>query len=317
MRPNRAPLLASKGVVFAAPGNSPSSVTRGLRRCSAKMARIDMADSDRNWVSLFGQIGQGVRTAVLDLYGTEGGRRKLAIGAGGDSTLELDRVAEAHALTHLEAAAAGGLRFTVVSEEVGVRNFGADVPVVLLDPIDGSTNAGQGLPIFAVMLSLVDEPRPAGVRVGYILDVVGNTAWVGIRGGGVFQNGRRVQPKLPTNSDRILVVGFEGTAAAVIAAAQHLDERVEIRDLGSMATSLALAATGGLDAVCAPAPMRIFDMSAGLLLLREVGGVVTDIGGRSIDELRIDLNTRTTLLAASTPRAHAIALALLERGRDR
>ena len=277
------------------------------------MASIDAADSDRAWVSLFEQIGQGIRAAVLGLYGTEGGRRRLAIGAGGDSTMELDRVAESHALTHLEAAASGGLRFTLISEELGVRDFGADFPVVLLDPIDGSTNAGQGLPIFAVMLSLLDERRLAGVRIGYTLNVVANTAWTGIRGGGVFQNGRRVEPRLPAKSDDLHVVGFEGGARAVAAASELFDESVEIRDLGSMATSIALAATGGLDAVCVPAPMRIFDMAAGLLLVREVGGVVTDIDGGSIDDLGVDLKIKTTLLAASTPRAHAIARTFLAR----
>jgi myo-inositol-1(or 4)-monophosphatase len=68
------------------------------------------------------------------------------MGAGGDRTMELDRVAESIVLDELRALADRGERFSVLSEEVGLRSFGAPHPLVVVDPVDGSLNAKQGIP---------------------------------------------------------------------------------------------------------------------------------------------------------------------------
>ncbi len=83
-----------------------------------------------------------MRATVLPLAGTEPGRAQLTIGAGGDRTMELDRAAEADVFAELEALAGRGERFAVLSEEAGHRKFGADYPLVLVDPVDGSLKPG-------------------------------------------------------------------------------------------------------------------------------------------------------------------------------
>jgi fructose-1,6-bisphosphatase/inositol monophosphatase family enzyme len=85
----------------------------------------------------------------------------------------------------------------------------------------------------------------------------------------------------------------------------------KVRILGSMALSMAHTAAGGLDAFCAPLPMRVFDMSASLLIVREAGGVATDSAGGSLDGLVCDLKTRTTLLCAPDRARHELALGAL------
>ena len=82
-----------------------------------------------------------MRDTVLPLAGTEAGRAQLTVGAGGDRTMELDRAAEAVVFGGLEGVADDGELFSVLSEEVGRRSFGADFPLVLVDPVDGSLNA--------------------------------------------------------------------------------------------------------------------------------------------------------------------------------
>src|SRR5216683_506674 len=89
------------------------------------------------------QLIERVRATVLPLAGTEPGRAQLTVGAGGDRTMELDRAAEADVFAELEALAGRGERFAVLSEEAGHRKFGADYPLVLVDPVDGSLNAKQ------------------------------------------------------------------------------------------------------------------------------------------------------------------------------
>jgi fructose-1,6-bisphosphatase/inositol monophosphatase family enzyme len=57
--------------------------------------------------------------------------------------------------------------------------------------------------------------------------------------------------------------------------------------------------------------MRVFDMTASLLLVKEVGGVATDLKGRSLDGLEVGFAVRTTLLASADPAAHRLALEIL------
>ena len=97
--------------------------------------------------------------------GTEVGQ-----GEGGDTTLVIDRDAEAAIITVLEAAHADGMCFDLISEEVGARAFDGDGALVIVDPIDGSRNARRGLPEFAVSLAVTDGPRLSDVRVEPILD---------------------------------------------------------------------------------------------------------------------------------------------------
>jgi fructose-1,6-bisphosphatase/inositol monophosphatase family enzyme len=75
-----------------------------------------------------------------------------------------------------------------------------------------------------------------------------------------------------------------------------------------MALSIAHTAAGAFDAFCAPVPMRLFDMSASLLILSEAGGTATDLKGASLNNLTCNLETRTTLLCSPNAELHSAAL---------
>jgi len=72
------------------------------------------------WLDAFSRIGVGVRRVVLPLSGTEAGRAPLTVGAGGDTTIELDRAAEAVVLGELAGLAERGETFTVLSGEISM-----------------------------------------------------------------------------------------------------------------------------------------------------------------------------------------------------
>jgi myo-inositol-1(or 4)-monophosphatase len=254
------------------------------------------------------RIGARVRGEVMPISGTEGGRVQLATGAGGDRTMEVDRAAEAAVFAELEALAERGERFSVLSEEVGMRRFGADRPLVVVDPVDGSLNAKQGIPFFNVMLALVDGSNVGDVAVGCVVNLISGDRWTAIRGEGASRNGERIVPLPVGRTDRIELLGLESSPRSLKAASPLIERCAKVRILGSMALSMAHAASGGLDVFCAPVPMRVFDMSASLLLLRESGGVATDTGGASLEHLTCDLRTRTTLLCSASRELHALAL---------
>jgi myo-inositol-1(or 4)-monophosphatase len=254
-----------------------------------------------------------VRAAVTPLIGTEGGRRELSMGAGGDRTVEIDRLAEEVAFGAFERAAAAGAAFSVLSEEVGRRSFGADFPLVVMDPIDGSLNAKQGVPCFSVMLSLLAGPTVAELRAGYLMNLVNGEEFSAIRGEGALHNRAALQPLRRGRSTGFEVIALESSPQSLSSAQPLIGNSSKLRILGSMALSIAHAATGGFDLFCSPIRARVFDMTASLLVLEEAGGVATDLDGRPLGELEVGFDIRTTLLASVYPAAHARALEILRR----
>ena len=264
--------------------------------------------SPAEWLEVFLRIGARVQEAVVPLSGTETGRVEFAMGAGGDRTMEVDRLAEELVFAELKVLSDRGERFSVLSEEAGHRNFGADHPLVVVDPIDGSLNAKQGIPFFNVMLTLLEGPRVRDASVACVFNLNNGERWTAIRGGGLHRNGTPVTVLPRERGARIELLGLESSTRSLKAAANLLEHASKVRILGSMALSMAHTASGGLDAFCAPVPMRVFDMSASLLLIAEAGGVATDVKGQPIDGLEVTLATRTTLLCAPDREAHAMAL---------
>ena len=249
-----------------------------------------------------------MRETVLPLAGTEAGRVELAVGAGGDRTLEVDRAAEAIVFAELEAAAGRGERFSVLSEESGHRSFGADYPLVLVDPVDGSLNAKQGLPLFATMLALLDGPAVNDTVAGCVMNVVTGDSWTAIRKQGAWRAGKQLHVLPSRRTDRIQILGLEISARSLAAARPLLEHSNKIRILGSMALSIVHTAAGGFDVFCAPTPVRVFDMAASLLILAEAGGVASDLHGKPLGSLACTLETRTSLLCAPNHELHATAL---------
>jgi myo-inositol-1(or 4)-monophosphatase len=252
-----------------------------------------------------------VRAAVVPHLGTEDGRHEVGEGAGGDQTVELDRLAETAALAELRRLAEAGHRFSVLSEEAGLVDMGAPYPRVLLDPVDGSMNAKQGVPISAVMISLAEGPSLADVRIGLALNLVSGERWHAVRGGGFHRNGASVTPLRPVLRDRIELLGLECAPRGLERAQPLLRRAGKLRLLGCMALGLVHTAAGGLEVFCAPFRARIFDMTAGLLMVGEVGGVVTDMEGRPLDGVTVGLEERTTVLAAADPALHRMAIEAL------
>ncbi|MDQ6712666.1 MAG: hypothetical protein M3Z28_05690 [Candidatus Dormibacteraeota bacterium] len=265
------------------------------------------------WLPIFRAIAAEIRATIPPLAGTSRGREEVGLGAGGDRTIVMDQLAEEIAVRHLEQAYRGGLRFRLISEELGERDFGGEA-LVLADPLDGSFNAKMGLPYYAVVLAVTEGDRISGVRLGYVQNLVTGDEFHAFAGAGAFRNGGPLRPSPPAFQGRSIPLvqidapsGVEARerAAPVFACAE------KVRQLGSAALNLCHTATGGIALQLAPSPVRSFDLAGPLLILREAGGIATDFQGASIDSVSVRLDTRTTLLASLSAEVHAYALELL------
>ncbi|MBJ7601119.1 MAG: hypothetical protein JF922_23980 [Candidatus Dormibacteraeota bacterium] len=265
--------------------------------------------SNQEWLATFERVALKVREVVGPLLGTQAGGAEIGTtGAGGDRTLEIDRHAENLVLSELRALAAGGQRFSVLSEEIGLIDLGAEYPRVVLDPVDGSPNAQRGLPVVGVMLSLLEGPTVSDVALGTTVDMTTGDRWSAIRGAGAFRDGRPLRPIRAGAANRIDVLGLHALPVDLPRAWPLLRSVATFRQLYCMSLSLAYSAAGSIDVFCSSRRARIFDLTAGLLMIREVGGIVTDLDGAPIHQLAVDLETRTTLLCSAYPGLHRLAL---------
>src|ERR1700681_3227757 len=196
------------------------------------------------WIELFRRIGAGVRGAVLPIAGTAAGRVRFEVGAGGDTTMEVDRAAEAVVFAELEEAARNGEKFSVLSEESGLRTFGAPYPLVLVDPVDGSLNAKQGVPLFGLMLAVLDGPTIDDTFAGYVLNLNNGEGWTAIRKQGARRAGAQLTVIPREDRKRFQILGLESSPSALKLAQPLVEHANKIRILGSMAISIALTSSG-------------------------------------------------------------------------
>ncbi|MCU0619292.1 MAG: inositol monophosphatase [Gemmatimonadaceae bacterium] len=177
---------------------------------------------------------------------------------------------------------------------------------IVCDPLDGTTNFLHGFPAYAVSLAaMVDGVLTAGV----IVDVARNETFTSVRGGGAALDGRPIRVSTIDDPARALV----GTGAPFRKPDQlsiYLEQLPRIlavtsgiRRAGSAALDLAHVAAGRFECFW---ELRLapWDIAAGLLLVREAGGVVTDFAG-------VDAPVAHTGIVAGNPAMHAWLLRTL------
>lgn len=268
-----------------------------------------------SWVETFRAIGEEVETAIAPLIGTARAKQALGRGAGGDGTVYVDKVAEDVVVRHLERASQAGERFTLWSEELGERDFGDPETIVLVDPVDGSLNAKQGFPYYAISLALVRGETIGGTEIGYVRNLATGDEFHATRGQGAWFQGAPLKPEpVALEGDRIPVVQLEAPrpAAALERAVRLLARARKLRVLGSVALSLCHTATGGFALMVAPLAVRSFDCAGALRILEEAGGVATTVDGHPLTQESVRLDHQFTILASMSRDVHALAITLLK-----
>ena len=200
-----------------------------------------------------------VRSAlsIFDGHGLSGGR---------PTQYGLDLVADDAACSVLLGA---GL--AVFSEESGHRGEGE--LLVVIDPVDGSTNADRGIPFCCVSLCILDETGPL---VALVESLPTGVIYEAVRGDGATRDGKLITTSGAVSEDGI-VVGVNGILSTRSPWAQ-------VRTLGAAALEMCLVADGALDAYvqAGGAAIHPWDYLAALLIVEEAGGCVQEQDGAEL-----------------------------------
>jgi myo-inositol-1(or 4)-monophosphatase len=270
--------------------------------------------TNEQWLEVFMHIGGQMREGLPFVLSREGGKVPIGKGAGGDKTFPVDKWAEDIIVTAAERAHAGGEHFTLISEELGIRRFGEGAKVLLVDPIDGSNNAKSGIPFFSASLALLDGATLGDLAAAYVINLaVGEEFWA-IRGHGAYKNGARIRTSA---AEAITIVAYEASspAADIPKIMPLLTGAKRTRCYGSTALDLAYLSSGAISVFVTGTASRAFDYAAGMLILEEAGGVITDLEGLNLDSIAAGLDRTVPLLACANERLRVTALRLLSARR--
>lgn len=240
------------------------------------------ADAD---LALLRRMADAVARVVRECPPEEFGR-ELRIGADGTPTKHVDEIAERAILRILETERPG---LDLLSEEAGTVRFGGD-RILVADPIDGTTNAARGIPFYCVSLA-IGRRTLSDVESGLVVNLCTGDRFEAVRGRGATLNGKPIRAKSEV----------KGSVFATSAMTDMPHARGIYRSFGASALEMCLVASGALDGYHYPKPiLRVIDVAASTLIVREAGGVVLDRDGKDLD-LALSLDPRFGLTAAASP----------------
>jgi myo-inositol-1(or 4)-monophosphatase len=241
------------------------------------VAAANQVTSAHSVLEVLHQAATAVRASLDDLddWGLAGTR---------DGQYRSDVMADRVVLEMIERAGFGAL-----SEESGEHNPSRQI-LVVVDPVDGSTNASRGFPWWATSLCALDA---AGPLAAVVVNQATGTRFEAVRDGGARCDGRPIKPSGCTSMRRA-IVGLSGYPKRWLGWSQY-------RVFGAAALDICAVASGQLDAFidCGYRSLAPWDYLGGLLVCQEAGAHIAEAFGR--DLIVRDHDGRRAIVAAATP----------------
>ena len=203
---------------------------------------------------------------------------QVSLKGPGDFVSQADRRAEEIVHTELSRSRPD---YSFLMEESGAVAGSDSQHRFIIDPLDGTTNFLHGIPIFAVSIGL---ERQGQIVAGVIYNPAMDELYTAERGGGAFLNDRRLRVGARRKlSDSVIGTGIphlgRGHHGNFLGEMRHVMAEVAgVRRMGAAALDLAYVAAGRLDGFW-ESGLSPWDMAAGILMIREAGGFVSDAEG--------------------------------------
>jgi len=233
-------------------------------------------------------IRSELRVALIDLCKEVGTFIKTELDKVSEADIEekelnslvsyVDKQAEQMIVTAL-AELTPGCGFITEEDTEDDRN---KAQVWIIDPLDGTTNFLRKIPHFSISIALMEDEE---LTVGIVYEVMLDIAYTAIKGQGAWQNDHPISvSKVDALDQAIVVTGFPyrrdyNMESAFTALRFCVNNCRGVRRLGSAALDLAYVASGKLD-IYYENTLNIWDIAAGVLLVSEAGGKVSDYEGK-------------------------------------
>jgi len=215
--------------------------------------------------------------------------KTIGVGADGSPTSFIDQVAEDVALNILEKSE---VKVNLLSEEKGFVNFGGTY-VFVLDPVDGTRNAYRGIPFYSVSLA-IGTSKISDIEYGIVKNIPIGDIFTAEAHQGAFLNNVRIRVCEMPSAEMLssISLGKNYTSRAGL-----LSKKGNVRSFGSASLEMCMVAISALDYYFVGRDiLRVVDIAAATLIVREAGGFVKTMTGDDLD-MEFDLAGRTSVLA--------------------
>jgi myo-inositol-1(or 4)-monophosphatase len=268
------------------------------------------------------ESAKNVYSEIKDLLGTSEGASKISLGAGGDISRKIDIVAETAVLNTIKS---NNISPVIIGEECGIVNLNKTSSsssfsnnnngFVIMDAVDGTTNAIRGIPFSCCSLAFASEFKLSCVTDAVVLDLFTGDIYSASKQKGSFLNNKKINVR--NEKDFNSITSLEDLKSIDVLIGTNvsgvplniLDEisRVisfssHIRHFGANALELCYFARGFIDAyIDIRGKIRSTDMAAAYLIAKEAGGKLYSPNGHELDS-ELGLNKTLSFYAVSNKR---------------
>jgi len=244
------------------------------------------------------EASRRIYEAVKDMAGTEDAAGDFGRGAGGDISRNIDITAENTVLNYLKEI---NFECVILGEECGRVEL-SDNPkgFVIMDAIDGSANAVRGVPFFCSSLAFATENRLSSITDGVITNLSTGEMYWASKGKGSFLDGKQISVHKKTPLYKIVGVNTSGASQEIMKKLQIIFENHNhTRHFGANALEMAMFAQGLMDIfIDLRKKIRIQDVAAGYIIVKESGGLLLDEEFNPLDS-DLSYETRISFVAAA------------------
>ncbi|MGH6818595.1 MAG: inositol monophosphatase family protein [Methylovirgula sp.] len=205
---------------------------------------------------------------------------QVSVKGPGDFVSAADRKAEKILFEELSKARPG---YGFVMEESGVVEGSDKSHIWYVDPLDGTANFLHGLPNFGISIGLAREDQ---IVAGLVYNPAIEALYVAEKGQGAYLNNHRLRVAARRDLGEALVgcaiphLGKPGHARFKAELSAVMERAANLRRLGAAALDLCFVAAGAYDGFWERG-LKPWDLAAGILIIKEAGGFVTDADGGS------------------------------------
>lgn len=250
-------------------------------------------------VEILREAAARVYENVRDMAGTASAAGNFGRGAGGDISRRIDIVAEKAVLDYLRES---DQRCTVIGEECGRVELSENPEgFVIMDAVDGSANAVRGVPFFCCSLAYAEADRLSSITCGVVANLSNGDQYWASKGGGAYLGENPIR----VSGSRLIyhIVGIN-TSRLTPEAARRLRPVFEhpnhTRHFGANALEMAMVAAGKMDILIdLRGRIRVPDLAAGYIIVKEAGGLVLDEKLKPLDS-KLGSAIRLSFFAAAT-----------------
>lgn len=262
------------------------------------------------WLNISHKISDAVEETINNSRNDPDISSITKIGADGTPTHKIDEYAENAAINVLKNTKKS---LILISEEIGEIKIGNDEPEILMimDPIDGTSNAVRNLACYGISIAIsdisnknIDELTLDSIEVAYVKNFPTNDVYTAVKNKGTKKNNKKINP-----ISNVKKVSHSTLCSYVYRAKSKKLSKLcssvrRMRIMGSIAIEMCYVADGAYDAYLDIGEIvRILDIAASQLIIKENNGIITDYNGNFLSK-KLKLTEKTSIIASCTPELH-------------